>query len=265
MDRNLRHLLEEIQGLEGKVAVRLRKMEKKFLYSILDGKVAFDPDTKEAHKARRVGSWRYLLDTPLTHLLVAPVVYAFVVPALILDGAACVYQALVFPAFSIGKVKRSDFISFDRGKLLYLNRIERLNCDYCAYVNGLVAFVRELAARSEQYFCPIRHAIRTLGLNQRHHYFLPYGDAAGYRSDLKKLQERLHKAGSPASRAESRDRDRRVLDFSPPKARQSVLSLFPRVGLDRGTHRYFFRQSQEIPGIDAGAYRPRKRGHPSQK
>ena len=195
INRNLRHLLEEIQKLEGKVAANLRSKEKKFLYSILKGKVHFDPKTKKEHSAKRLGSWHFLLDTPLMHLLAAPVVYSFALPALILDGAAFFYQAIVFPVFNIQKVARSEYISFDRGKLLYLNRIERFNCNYCAYVNGLIAYVREMASRSEQYFCPIRHAIRTLGLNQRHNYFLPYGDAANYRADLAKLQRRLRAGG----------------------------------------------------------------------
>ena len=190
---NMRHLLEEIQGLEKQVAAMLRRAEKRFLFSILDGKVAFDPKMKKAHKAHRLGNWSYLRSTPFIQLAAALVVYAFVVPALIIDGAAYAYQALVFPVFNIDKVKRSDYISFDRGKLLYLNHIERFNCDYCAYVNGLMAYICEMAARSEQFFCPIRHAIKTLGLNQRHNYFLPYGDAANYRADLLKLQRQLRK------------------------------------------------------------------------
>jgi hypothetical protein len=196
--QNTRHLLEEIQRLESKVAASLKRAERKFLYSLLNGKVAFDAAAKKAHRARRTGNWRYLLDTPLMHLLAAPVVYAFVAPALILDVAAFFYQALVFPAFSIEKVRRSDYITFDRGKLLYLNHIERFNCNYCAYVNGLLGYVSEVAARSEQYFCPIRHAIKTLGLNPRHNFFLPFGDAENYRSELAKLQRGLHQGrGKP--------------------------------------------------------------------
>jgi len=164
--RNTRHLLQEIQSLEKKVAARLRRAENKFLYSLFNGKVAFDSNTEKEHKARRQGNLRFLLDTPLMHLLVAPVVYGFVVPALILDAAAFFYQAIVFPVFSIDKVKRSDYISFDRGKLLYLNEIERFNCNYCAYVNGLISYVCEMAARSELWcvtkLCPSSRSIAGL-------------------------------------------------------------------------------------------------------
>ena len=38
----------------------------------------------------------------------------------------------------------------DRYALSYLNVIEKLNCVYCEYVNGLIAYVQEIAARTEQ-------------------------------------------------------------------------------------------------------------------
>jgi len=45
----------------------------------------------------------------------------------------------------------------DRSKLHYLNALESLNC-VCCYANGLTAFVAEIAGRTEQHWCPIKHA-----------------------------------------------------------------------------------------------------------
>jgi hypothetical protein len=41
---------------------------------------------------------------------------------------------------------------FDRTHLAYLNLVEKINCAYCSYGNGLAAYLREIAARTEQYW-----------------------------------------------------------------------------------------------------------------
>ena len=71
-----------------------------------------------------------------------------------------------------------------RVKQAYLNGIEQLNCTFCSYANGLIAYVREVAARTEQYWCPIKHARVVSAPHQRYRVFLDYGDAHGYRKEL---------------------------------------------------------------------------------
>jgi len=44
--------------------------------------------------------------------------------------------------------------------------------------------VREIAARTEQHFCPIRHAAKVPAPHSRYPHFLPYGDARAYRDSL---------------------------------------------------------------------------------
>jgi hypothetical protein len=69
----------------------------------------------------------------------------------------------------------------DRYRLEYLNAIEKVNCTYCSYANGLIAYIREIAARTEQFWCPIKHGHRVRSPHQRYPLFADYGDAAGYR------------------------------------------------------------------------------------
>jgi hypothetical protein len=118
---------------------------------------------------------------PLT-VLTAPVIYALIVPLLLLDLFVTAYQAACFPAYGIPKVRRSDYLVFDRHHLRYLNAIEKLNCAYCSYANGLIAYVREIAGRTEQYWCPIKHARRVIGAHPRYAMFEDYGDADGYKN-----------------------------------------------------------------------------------
>lgn len=59
---------------------------------------------------------------------------------------------------------------------------------YCSYCNGLLAYVVEVAARTEQHWCPIRHARRIRKAHDRYSHFLPYGDAQAYREGVEKVR-----------------------------------------------------------------------------
>lgn len=89
----------------------------------------------------------------------------------------------------IGRVRRADDIVFDRHCLGYLNEIQKLNCLYCGYGNGLIALVREVAGRTEQYWCPIKHARRIQGAPDRYARFLDYGDAAAFQARFQELRD----------------------------------------------------------------------------
>jgi len=127
-------------------------------------------------------------------ILTAPAIYALIIPLLLLDFFVAVYQAVCFPVYGIPRVSRRDYLAFDRGHLAYLNAIEKLNCAYCSYANGLLAYVREVASRTEEYWCPIKHARRVLGVHSRYGDFVDYGDADAYRHELERLRAKARSA-----------------------------------------------------------------------
>ena len=90
--------------------------------------------------------------------------------------------------YGIPKVRRADYIVIDRQYLSYLNVIERLNCVYCGYFNGVIGFAREIAGRTEQYWCPIKHAHKIKALHSRYKNFFDYGDAEGYRAKIEEVR-----------------------------------------------------------------------------
>jgi len=100
-------------------------------------------------------------------------------------------QALCFPVYRIVKVRRADYIVLDRHQLGYLNLFEKIHCNYCGYASGLVAYVYEILARTEQYFCPIKHARRILGIHSRYRRFLDYGEAADYAARVEAFRVAL--------------------------------------------------------------------------
>lgn len=157
-------------------------------YELRKGKVWFSEEIKREHRKLKTSLWRYIRQSRFFVALTAPLIYACVIPFLLLDLFVTIYQAFSFPIYGIPKVPRDSHILFDRGKLCYLNFLERLNCDYCAYANGLIAYVTEVAARTEQHWCPIKHARRIPSPHSRYSHFLPYGDANVYRERIEEVR-----------------------------------------------------------------------------
>jgi hypothetical protein len=113
------------------------------------------------------------------------------VPIALLDLWVTLYQVICFRAYGIARVKRSAYVVIDRQYLPYLNVIEKLNCVFCGYANGVFAYVREVAGRTEQYWCPIRHAKRVRAPHAHYRDFVPYGDAESYKKRLPLLRQEL--------------------------------------------------------------------------
>jgi hypothetical protein len=51
----------------------------------------------------------------------------------------------------------------------------------------------EILARTEQYFCPIKHAHKILGTHARYNRFLDYGEAEAYEAKLEAFRVALGK------------------------------------------------------------------------
>ena len=143
--------------------------------------------------SERIPLWDYIRKARPSYLLSAPVIYGMIVPALVMDMGVTIYQAICFPVYGIPKVNRREYIVIDRHRLPYLNALQKLNCAYCGYFNGLIAYVREIASRTEQFWCPIRHARRMREAHRRYWRFLPYGDGDHLMERWQKLRAELHR------------------------------------------------------------------------
>ncbi len=133
------------------------------------------------HHRFKKSSWKHIQTTRLLVIVSSPLIYGCALPFLLLDLAVMIYQAVCFPIYGIPKVRRQDYLIFDRGRLRYLNTIEKVGCIYCSYANGLLAMITEIAARTERHFCPIKHARRVAHAHSQYASFLPYGDGRAYR------------------------------------------------------------------------------------
>jgi hypothetical protein len=188
MANQIESLMERIKDLENQLIQELQKKQKEFFYEVIRKKVRFKREVKKQHQALVKNIPRYLYDASLLNILTAPAIWFCLVPGVFLDLAISGYQAICFPVYGIPKVRRSDYIVLDRRYLSYLNGIEKLNCVYCGYFNGLIAYVREVVARTEQYWCPIKHARKLKTVHNRYRNFLDYGDAKGYREKIETVR-----------------------------------------------------------------------------
>jgi ElaB/YqjD/DUF883 family membrane-anchored ribosome-binding protein len=188
MNDKLDTLLDKMRELEKEMMQELRRKETEFFYEVRQRKVRF---TKEALDRQRTLSkrlHRFLLDSPFLVLLTTPVIWSCLLPIALLDLVSSTYQAVCFPIYGIPKVRRADYLLIDRRRLAYLNFIEKLNCEYCSYGNGVLAYVSEVAARTEQYWCPIKHALRMKSMHSRYRFFFDFGDADHYRREIEKVR-----------------------------------------------------------------------------
>jgi hypothetical protein len=191
MNPRIAALGHEIRRLEEELEVEFARRRTEFAYTVRDRVVRFEERVLKRHAELRSGLLRYVLSARLAFLITAPLIYLLVIPFALLDLFVTLYQRVCFPVYGIAIVERSDYLVFDRAQLAYLNAIERLNCAYCSYANGIIGYVREVAARTEQYWCPIKHARRVVGAHERYHRFSDYGDAEAYQQELATLRAEL--------------------------------------------------------------------------
>lgn len=194
MTQRMQEIAEEIVRLQTELDREIERRRKALGWKVRARLVEFEHGIAAEHRRLRMNVTTFLAQSSIGTILTAPVIYSLIVPLLIVDAWVSLYQAICFRVYGIPRVRRGDHIVFDRHHLAYLNWIEALNCVYCGYANGLIAYVREVASRTEQYWCPIKHALRTSDPHQRYYAFLEYGDADGYRGRLQEFRDRLRTA-----------------------------------------------------------------------
>ena len=184
MKQRIDELLARIQSLQDELEEEYRRTREEWATR----KAELAEEFARQQRRYKTGLFRFLVRSRLMVVLTAPVIYAGWVPFLLMDLFVTLYQHLCFPIYGIPKVKRSEYLVFDREDLPYLNLIEKFNCFYCSYGNGVAAYTREVSARTEQYWCPIKHARRVRAAHDRYPKFFDYGDAEAFNQGLNRLR-----------------------------------------------------------------------------
>ena len=184
-------ILSRIRALQEQLEAEFEKRSEALRYRLENGRVIFDAEARRQHRDMRVRLSDFLRQTRPLVVLVAPVIYALIIPFVLLDLTVTLYQRICFPVYRIRLVRRGDFIRIDRHHLAYLNALQKLNCVYCGYCNGVIGYVQEVAGRTEAYWCPIKHAARVGAQHAHYAQFVDYGDAEGFQDGLVASRARI--------------------------------------------------------------------------
>ncbi len=191
MSTHIADILARIRQLEEDLEVEWQRRRAALETDFEDRRIHFEQAVLAQQQRFKQGLLHYMLGAKWQHVLCIPFIYGLMVPMLALDLALTLYQWVCFALFGIEKVRRSDCWVYDRRHLAYLNALEKLNCAYCSYANGLAAYFTEIGSRTEQYWCPIKHSRRLLHAHQRYPHFVDYGDAENFKAELQRLREQL--------------------------------------------------------------------------
>jgi hypothetical protein len=193
MNDKIRQILKQISTLEAELNTAIEEQESRVRYKIEGKRVVFESAIKEAHLKLKpkMNFLIWFFTVRPKNFLTMPVIYGMLVPLALLDLCISLYQLTCFPIYEITRVKRANYILIDRQYLAYLNIIEKLDCIYCGYAVGMLGYASEILARTEQYFCPIKHARKMLGAHARYAHFLGYGEADDFHVKLEKFRSEL--------------------------------------------------------------------------
>lgn len=190
MSDKINKMIDEIEAMKAKLIEEIHQQEDQFVYEIKNGYVKFENDILEKHRKNMKNLWLWFREIPLLHLLSSPLIYAMIIPAIFLDVMLFIYAKVVAKVFKFDLPKRNMYIVFDRQYLGYLNIMEKLNCMYCSYFNGLMAYASAIANRTEYYFCPIKHAKKVAYEHKYYNSYLAYGDENKYQEKLKEIRKK---------------------------------------------------------------------------
>ncbi len=188
---SIRQILDQISALEDELQKAVEEREDHFRYKIENKRVIFEQAVKATHQRVKLGVFRWFATVRPQNFLTMPVIYGMIVPLVLFDLCISFYQFSCFPIYGIARVHRANYIVMDHRHLAYLNIIEKIDCMYCSYATGMIAYAREITARTEQYFCPIKHARKILSSHSRYKRFLDYGDADNFHGKVEELRTEL--------------------------------------------------------------------------
>ncbi|MDH3440192.1 MAG: hypothetical protein OEM63_05540 [Gammaproteobacteria bacterium] len=191
MNEKIRLLLGEIARLEEELSALIQDQQEQLHYRIEGSKVRFEKHLRRIHRELKTGVFAWLRESELRNVVSAPFIYAMIIPFVLLDIFITVYQAVCFPLYRIPRVRRSNYIVIDRHNLGYLNVFEKLNCAYCGYADGLLAYTRQVLSRTELYWCPVKHARKVLDPHRQYARFADFGDGEGYAAHAAALRNEL--------------------------------------------------------------------------
>lgn len=116
-------------------------------------------------KSKMIMQIRYLISTPF--------IYGMLIPMIIFHILIELYHRIVFSLYDIEYVDYKQHFIFKRYKLNKLTLLQKINCIYCEYGNGLASYIKSIIGKTEVYWCPIKNGRNK---NFTHEYYNKFID-----------------------------------------------------------------------------------------
>jgi hypothetical protein len=108
MNSDIAVLIDNIHELEAELA----KPRAELRVGLEKGRAFFEEEILRRHRELKTRRSHYILNANPLVILTAPLIYAMIVPLLLLDLCVTIYQVVCFPFYLIQKVSRSDYLVF---------------------------------------------------------------------------------------------------------------------------------------------------------
>ena len=145
-------------------------------------------ETGRRHPALKDQSIQGILKYKSLQIITAPFIYLCFFPTILLDLVVTLYQKICFPLYGIPQIKRKGYVIIDRYKLKYLNFSKKFNCVYCGYFTGVISYAQEIPGKTEQYWCPIKHAKKLKNSHSHYSKIMDFDDATDYQEKFVKIR-----------------------------------------------------------------------------
>lgn len=114
MGSSIQEILKKIETLNNDLREEYDRMLEKYGFSFQEKKIIFLEEFKKRNKKFKLPLWRPLTTTNLRQIIAIPFISGMIIPAIFLDICITIYQGIAFSLYRIPKVKRSEYIIYDR-------------------------------------------------------------------------------------------------------------------------------------------------------
>ncbi|MFT4816018.1 MAG: hypothetical protein ACI80L_000869 [Pseudohongiellaceae bacterium] len=180
MSQRIESLIAHMTQLGNELFQELEISEQRFQYRFIQNIVKLKRAADSSLEAVSAPISKLTSAIYWRHIGSMPFIYSMIIPFVFLDITFTLYQEICFRLYQIAPVKRAQHFIIDRHFLKNLNGIDKLNCIFFGYGNGVISYAQEIASRTEQYWCPIKHAQKIQVEFPRYNQFLEYGDTENH-------------------------------------------------------------------------------------
>ena len=126
---------------------------------------------------------RYLLSTPF--------IYGMAIPMIIFHLFIEIYHRITFFLYGIEYVDMKKHFVFNRHSLLQLSLLQKINCIYCEYGNGLASYIKEIIGRTEAYWCPIKNGKNTKYTHKNYKFFMDKNEVKEFEKVRENIRNKI--------------------------------------------------------------------------